>query len=153
VAEAAIHLWHDATNVIITNNTVANSHTGILVGGGDFYFSPGPDDYTAVYNNIVYDNYYGVIENGKTGTNNTYRNNLVYQNSVNWALQNGLTHTGTVTAAPQFSAYTRTGAPDFHLGASSPAIGKGTATNAYPSDFDGNPRNATTGYDIGAYQH
>jgi hypothetical protein len=153
VAEAAIHLWHDANNVIITNNTVANSHTGIIVGGGDFYYTAGPDDNTAVYNNIVYDNYYGISEVGKTGTHNTYRNNLVFQNTVNLTLKNGLTATGTVSAAPQFAGYTRTGKPDFHLASTSPAIGKGTATNAYPTDFDGDPRNATTGYDIGAYQH
>jgi hypothetical protein len=153
VAEAAIHLWHDANNVIITNNTVASSHTGIVVGGGDFYYTAGPDDYTAVYDNIVYDNYYGISEVGSTGTHNTYRNNLVYQNTVNLTLKNGLTATGTVSAAPQLASYTRTGTPDFHLTSTSPAIGKGTATNAYPTDFDGDPRNATTGYDIGAYQH
>jgi hypothetical protein len=153
VAEAAIHLWHDATNVIITNNTVTTSHTGIVVGGGDFYYTAGPDDYTAVYNNIVYDNYYGISEQGKTGVHNTYRNNLVYQNTVNWTLRNGLTHTGTVTSAPYFVGYTKTGTPNLHLTSSSPAIGRGTATNAYPTDFDGRPRNSSTGYDIGAYQH
>ena len=153
VAEAAIHLWHDATNVIITNNTVTTSHTGIVVGGGDFYYTAGPDDYTAVYNNIVYDNYYGISEVGKTGTHNTYRNNLVFQNTVNLTLKNGLTAAGTVSAAPQFASYTRAGTPDLHLASTSPAIGKGIAANAYPTDFDGDPRNATTGYDIGAYQH
>ncbi len=153
VAEAAIHLWHDATNVIITNNTVVASNTGIIVGGGDFYFTSGPNNNTAVYNNIVYDNKYGISEQGSTGTSNTYRNNLVYQNTYNWTLKNGLTHTGTVAAVPLFVSYTRTGTPDLHIQASSPAVGKGTATNALPYDFDNKPRNATTGYDIGAYQH
>jgi hypothetical protein len=153
VAAAAIHLWHDATNVIITNNTVVASHTGIIVGGGDYYHTSGPNNNTAVYNNIVYDNKYGISEQGQTGTSNTYRNNLVYQNTYNWTLKNGLSHTGTVAAVPQFVAYSRTGTPDLHLGSTSPAIGKGTATHALPYDFDNKPRNATTGYDIGAYQH
>jgi hypothetical protein len=153
VAEAAIHLWHDATNVIITGNTVTSSHTGIIVGGGDFYYTAGPDDYTAVHNNIVYDNTYGISEQGKTGTHNTYRNNLVYQNTYNWTLKNGLTHTGTVTAAPGFVAYSRSGTQDLHLSASSPAIGKGTSDQALPYDFDGKARTSATGYDIGAYQH
>ena len=153
VAEAAIHLWHDANNVIITNNTVTTSHTGIVVGGGDFYYTAGPDDNTAVYNNIVYDNYYGISEQGKTGVHNTYRNNLVYQNTVNWTLRNGLSNYNTVSSAPYFVSYTKTGTPNLHLTSSSPAIGRGTATNAYPTDFDGRPRNASTGYDIGAYQH
>jgi parallel beta-helix repeat protein len=153
VAEAAIHLWHDATNVIITNNTVAASNTGIIVGGGDFYYTSGGNNNTAVYNNIVYDNKYGISEQGSTGTSNTYRNNLVYQNTYNWTLRNGLTHTGTVSAVPQFVSYTRTGTPDLHIAAASPAVGKGTATNALPYDFDNKPRNSTTGFDIGAYQH
>jgi hypothetical protein len=153
VSEAAIHLWHDATNVIITGNTVTASHTGIIVGGGDYYYITGPNDYTSVHNNIVYDNVYGISEQGKTGTHNTYRNNLVYQNTYNWTLKNGLTHTGTVTAVPGFKAYSRSGTPDLHLATGSAAIGKGTATGVLPYDFDGKPRNATTGYDIGAYQH
>jgi hypothetical protein len=43
--------------------------------------------------------------------------------------------------------------PNFHLAAGSPAIGRGTATGALSTDIDGKPRNASTGYDIGAYQH
>ena len=81
VAEGGIHLWHDARNVVISNNTVTASNTGIIVGGGNFYFSKGPNDYTSVYSNIVYDNKMGISEQGKTGLNNVYRNNLVYQNS------------------------------------------------------------------------
>jgi hypothetical protein len=153
VSEAAIHLWHDATNVIITNNTVTASNTGIIVGSGDTYFLTGANDYSAVYNNIVYDNKYGISEQGKTGTHNTYRNNLVYKNTYNWTLKNGLTHTGTVSSEPYFTSYSRTGTSNFKPSLSSPAIGRGTATNAHPTDFAGRPRNATTGYDIGAYQH
>lgn len=153
VSEAAIHLWHDATNVIITNNTVASSNTGIIIGGGDFYHTTAGNDYSAVYNNIVYDNKYGISEQGKTGTHNTYRNNLVYQNTYNWTLQNGLSHSGTVSSAPLFAGYTRSGTPNLHLSSSSPAIGRGTSTYALSIDFDGKPRNWSTGYDIGAYQH
>ncbi|NHZ79722.1 DUF1565 domain-containing protein [Massilia sp. CCM 8695] len=154
VAEGAIHLWHDANNVIITNNTVTASHTGIIVGGGDYYHTTGPNNDTIVANNIVYDNAMGISEQGQTGTRNRYTNNLVFQNSTyNFSLKNGLKHSATVSADPQFVAYTRTGTPDLHLRPTSPAIGKGTATNAPPSDFDGKPRNADTGYDMGAYQH
>jgi len=154
VAEGAIHLWHDAANVIITNNTVTASNTGIIVGGGDFYFTSGPSDNNAVYNNIVYDNKMGISEQGKTGRNNTYRNNLVFQNSTyNWKLNNGLTHTSTITSSPLFVAYSRTGTPNLKLSASSPAIGRGTSAQALAYDFLERPRNATTGYDVGAYQH
>ncbi|MES3021336.1 MAG: DUF1565 domain-containing protein [Pseudomonadota bacterium] len=153
VAEAGIHLWHDANNVVIANNTVADSHTGIIVGGGDFYHTSGGATNTHVVNNIVYDNTYGISEQGKTGSNNTYRNNLVYQNSTyNWSLKNGLSHSGTVTSAPLFEGYTTTGTPNFKLSRSSPAIGRGTSIFALPTDYNGKTRSYATGFDIGAYQ-
>jgi hypothetical protein len=155
VAEAAIHLWHDATDVIITNNTVTNSGYGIIVGGGDFYFTSAGANNVFVANNIAYANKYGISEQGKTGTANKYQNNLVYQNSTyNISLRNGLKDSGTVGSNPLLVAYSATAAaPNFHLTSSSPAVGRGTATNAYATDLDGKARNASTGYDIGAYQH
>jgi hypothetical protein len=135
VGGAAIQLWHDANNVIISNNTVAASMTGILVGGGDYYHTRGPNDHTSVYNNIVYDNKYGIAEKGETGPNNTYRNNLVFQSSTaDWQLRNGLGHTGTVARPPEFVRYARRGGSDFRLRSSSPAIGKGNGVDigAYP---------------------
>ncbi|PWF41878.1 DUF1565 domain-containing protein [Massilia glaciei] len=153
VAEAGIHLWHDANNVVIANNTVADSHTGIVVGGGDFYHTSSGAVNTHVVNNIVYDNAYGISEQGKTGKNNTYRNNLVYQNSTyNWSLKNGLSHSGTVTSAPLFEGYATSGTPNFKLSRSSPAIGRGTSIFALPTDYNGKTRSYATGFDIGAYQ-
>ncbi|MED5620929.1 DUF4214 domain-containing protein [Ideonella sp. BN130291] len=155
IGQAAIHLWHDANDVKIINNTVSSSVFGIIVGGGDFYFNTAGANNVHVHNNIVFDNTYGISEQGKTGTSNTYKNNLVYQNpSYNWRLQNGLQPVNTVSANPLFVAYSRTAPmPDFHLTSSSPAIGRGVSTYVQPTDFEGKPRNANTGYDIGAYQH
>jgi hypothetical protein len=155
VGAVAIHLWHDATDVIITNNTVTSSNFGMVIGGGDFYYTSAGANNVYVANNIVYDNKYGISEQGKTGTANKYVNNLVFQNpTYNISLRNGLKDTGTISSNPLFKAYSKTAAtPDFHLTTSSPAIGRGTATNAYPTDLDGKPRNASTGYDLGAYQH
>lgn len=154
VAEAGIHLWHDARDVVITNNTVTQSNTGIIVGGGNFYHTQGPNDHTAVYSNIVYGNKMGISEQGKTGKNNSYRNNLVYNNSrFNWKLKNGLTHTGTVSSAPLFVEESLSGTPDLKPAGGSPAIGQATPTHAASTDFVGRARNARTGYDIGAFQH
>jgi hypothetical protein len=154
VGEAAIHLWHDATNVIITNNTIAKSHYGIIVGGGDFYFTSAGNNNTIVSNNIVYDNGIGIAEGGKTGTGNRYTNNLVYKNGTAFDLNNGLKATGTVSSDPLFVGYSATAAaPNFHLTSNSPAIGRGTATNAPLTDIEGKARNSTVGFDIGAYQH
>ncbi len=154
VAEGGIHLWHDAHNVIITNNTVTASNTGIIVGGGNFYHRSGGNDFTAVYSNIVYDNRMGISEQGKTGRNNTYRNNLVYQNSTyNWRLKNGLSHSGTVAAPPGFTSAARSGTPTLRPPPGSPAVGRATPLHADSIDFEGRPRNAQAGFDIGAYQH
>lgn len=154
VAEGGIHLWHDARDVVITNNTITASNTGIIVGGGNFYHSKGPNDYTAVYSNIVYDNRMGISEQGRTGPNNSYRNNLVYQNSrYNWRLKNDLSHSETVSAPPKFIAHAGDGPLNLKLSGDSPAIGKGTPELAESTDFEGHPRNAGAGYDIGAYQH
>ncbi|GAB3470728.1 hypothetical protein GCM10027321_41550 [Massilia terrae] len=155
VAQAAIHLWHDANHVTITNNTVTSSVFGIIVGGGDFYHTSAGADYTVVNSNIVFDNTYGISEQGTTGTHNSYSNNLVYQNSkYNISLKNGLTAKNTVSSNPLFVAYSRTATtPNYQLTSSSPAIGRGTSVGAAPTDIVGKPRNSTTGYDIGAYQH
>lgn len=154
IDSVAIHLWHDATNVNIANNTVFSSYTGILVGSGDYYHGSGPADYVNVSNNIVFDNINGVSEQGKTGTHNTYTNNLVYQNSgINWKLQNGLTHSADVTGNPQFVSYIRTGGGDYHLGSSSPAINKGSVTYGPLTDLDGNVRPQGGAMDIGAYEY
>jgi hypothetical protein len=155
IGEAAIHLWHDANHVTITNNTITSSHYGIIVGGGDFYKTTAGDDYTVVNSNIVYDNTYGISEQGKTGTHNSYSNNLVYGNTgSNISLRNGLTAKNTIAKNPLFTSYSRTAtAPNFKPTAASPAIGKGTPVGAYPTDIVGRPRNSSTGFDIGAYQH
>ncbi len=153
IGGAAIQLWHDAKNVVISNNTVAASMTGILVGGGDFYHTRGPNDFTTVHNNIVYDNKYGISEQGETGPNNTYRNNLVFQSATaDWQLRNGLTHSGTIARAPEFIRYARRGGSDFRLRSTSPAIGKGTPEHAPLTDAVGKMRVHANGVDIGAYQ-
>jgi hypothetical protein len=122
------------------------------VGGGDFYHTKGPNDFTHVHNNIVYDNKYGISEHGSTGLHNTYRNNLVFQNSsADWQLRNGLAHSGTVARAPQFVRYARRGEPDFRLRGVSPAIGKGFEEHAPFDDAAGKDR-PKAAIDIGALQ-
>jgi hypothetical protein len=152
VAEAGIHLWHDANNVVITNNTITGSNTGIIVGGGNFYHTKGPNDHTRVYSNIVYGNQMGISEQGRTGTNNSYRNNLVYRNArYNWSLKSGMTHSGTVSSPPLFMGEDAN-VPNLRPSRSSPAVGQASPTHAAATDFEGRARNSRTGYDIGAYQ-
>lgn len=89
IGAAAIHLWHDAHDVTIKSNTVFGSKYGIIVGGGDFYHRRDPADNIHVSHNIVFENGYGISEQGSVGYNNSYRGNMVYQNGVNWSLKTG----------------------------------------------------------------
>ena len=154
VAETGILLWHDAHRILVANNTVTASETGILVGGGDFFHTKGPNDFTRVVNNIVYDNRRGIVELGLTGSNNSYRNNLVFHNpDGDWKLAQGMSHSGTVAADPVFIDYSRDGTPDFRLAAGSPAIGKGIDSGQRGPDFYGKVRMPAMPVDIGAAQH
>jgi hypothetical protein len=107
-----------------------------------------------VYNNIVFDNRYGVSDQGGSGRRNSYRNNLVFKNSeADWRLAPGIVHAGTVAAAPGFMEYSRQGTPDFRLAERSPAIGKGLERGADGPDFFGKMRARAATVDIGACQH
>ncbi|MGZ5201899.1 MAG: hypothetical protein ACXWC4_19240 [Telluria sp.] len=151
---AAIHLYHEATAVKVINNTVAASNVGIVVGTGEYRGAAVEHKDSLIYNNIAYDNNIGIQEwvgrGGIMGIN-YYKNNLVTQNRRDWdGMINAVT--GTQLADPAFVAYAKTQLlPNFHLAATSGAIGKGTTSNAHQADFDGRPR-APDGSCIGAYE-
>jgi parallel beta-helix repeat protein len=155
-----IHLWHAATGVTISNNTVfGNGYGGIVVGAvsGEFPGGSGVDDNTLVTNNIVFRNGlrsdaqgYGIEEFGDIGHNNHYVSNLVSQNGpADLNLTNG--SQGTINANPLFNNYQDDGSGDYHLQAGSPAIGAGTALGQPSVDFDNGSR-PQGGDDLGAYQ-
>ena len=152
VSGDAITTWHDARNVKIINNTVFASRTGIMIGGGDYYHTRGPNDNSQVSNNIVYDNDAGILEYGDTGLNNIYSNNLVFRNRMNLRLRNGLVPTGTVSADPKFARYDASGAGDYRLTGDSPAVDAGRRTDAPTTDLDGVTRPQCGEIDIGAYE-
>ncbi|MCW2238635.1 right-handed parallel beta-helix repeat-containing protein [Azospirillum canadense] len=151
-AGAGIHLWHDARDLVIVNNTLFQNHIGAWIGANEHYRHQGPADRITFANNIVYDNRgYGIVEGGETGTNNRYMTNLVFGNGTDIRLQNGLTATGTITADPGFLRYAPDGGGDYRPGPGSPAIGAGTVAVAPPSDLSGGPQDAAV--DIGAFAH
>jgi hypothetical protein len=112
VAAAGIHLWHDANDVVVTNNTVSWSTHGIIVGGGDFYWRTAGADNIRVQRNVLHDNLYGVSETGKTGCNNVYRDNLAFNNTYNWSLKACVTITSPVNANPRLATRACPGAPE-----------------------------------------
>lgn len=150
VAGAAIHLWHDASHVVVQANTVVASGIGILVGAGDFYHGAGPNDYTRVERNIVYDNDLGILEHGATGPANSFSDNLVHANAAgDWRLAEGRRHTGTIDAPPQFAAYTLEDSPDdvpdFRLRPGSPALAPPPRAGTGPPGATTALREATIG--------
>ncbi len=153
VEACGIHLWHAATDITISNNLVFKTNScGIIVGAGD---SPGgvTADNMIVSNNIVIDGgQYGIIESGRTGANNRYLNNLVYNSGTNWRLSTG-SQSSSINADPKLVNYKPDGTGDYHLAEGSPAIDKGVSTGAPSTDLGGISRPQGAGYDIGAYEY
>jgi len=153
VGAAGLHLWHDAHNIDIINNTVFASGYGVIVGAGDEYFYFAGANNVHVANNIFFDNERGISEQGNTGTGNTYVNNIVFKNSIsNISLRNGLVAKGTIAADPGFINYLRAGGGNYHLASNSPGVDRGTSNKAPPQDLDNVARPQGPAVDIGAYE-
>lgn len=149
-----IHLWHAASGVIISANTVFNNgSSGLVVGAGGEPKGSRADNCLVSNNIFTYNNRYGFVESGSTGTHNRYIRNLAYQNKLGpLQLQNGDIAPDTVNADPKFVNYTGDSNGDYHLGTGSPAIRAGSAEGAPPDDIEGRPRSTSSEIDIGAYQ-
>ena len=78
-----------------------------------------------------------IIETGRTGPHNQYKNNLVYGGNTNISLANGLQATGTVKADPQFVNNTGNASGNYRVQMTSPARGTGLALAGVLTDFDG----------------
>ena len=146
---AGIAVSHDASNLIISNNTVVNNGSGIHMSGSGFYHSTTRMmDYVDVANNIVVNNGESGIRNtGIHGTHNTYTNNLVYGNGQYSVVVRNATAVGTITKDPQFVSST-----DFRLKSTSPAINAGDARYAPTTDLLGVRRPVNGRDDLGAYE-
>lgn len=158
VSSYGIHLWHAATRVTIANNTLfANGSTsmggGIVLGNGD---GPGGGvlNDTRVVNNIVYDNPgASIIEfcyrgHECTGANNTFANNLVFNNGRPISLRRGRAK-NTIAADPQFVDYRPDGSGNYQLRPGSPAIARGLRLTAAAAGGSAS-MHARGGADLGA---
>src|SRR3954453_16465556 len=117
--------WHNAKDISFINNTIDQvGGTGVLVGSN----GSGTGGGFVVENNIVSNAANGIYEEGTTGSNNIYIDNLLYNISgTQLHLQNGLTASGTISGNP---VYVNAAAGNYQLGAGSPAINAGTSYRA-----------------------
>jgi hypothetical protein len=137
--------------LLIANNLLYhNGADGILIGAGD---APGgvADSGMLVANNMILDHPVSIwgkdqtiVESGLTGTHNKYVNKLIWKNKQGLVLQDGVVAVGTMNADPRLVNYEANGSRDYHLSASSPAIGAGILMGVPRIDFDGWPRPTTT---------
>ena len=85
-----IQTWHAANNMTIYGNTSIGGVVDITLGAGDSGMIPGGVQNSLVENNIcIGATSVGLQEHGTTGSNNVFRNNLVYNNPTNLDLLHG----------------------------------------------------------------
>lgn len=160
-----IHLWHAASHVTITNNTVLRNRSGgIIIGSGDKPCSTTGcegNDYTVVRNNIIAYNgnrnltvpSHGIIEEaasgGRIGSHNEYSNNLSYQNQGEDFLLHEKRCENCITGRDPGFVSIPTG--NFHLRKDSPARTAGTTRDAPERNYEGKKITASGQVHIGAF--
>jgi hypothetical protein len=149
-----IHLWHAASDVVISGNTSFNNgSSGLVVGAGDKPQGNRADNCLVSNNIFAYNSRYGFVESGNTGTHNRYIKNVSYENKLgSFQLQNGNMAADTIQADPQFVNYTGDSSGDYRLKPGSPLLRSGSREGAPVDDIEGRTRSALPGIDIGAYQ-
>lgn len=146
-----ITLSHDAYDIDVANNTLVANGTGIHINGAGFVDNTtGLIDFINCSNNIgAFAKRYCIRNASNIGNNNTYTNNLSYQNDLGDLSVQNATPTGTLTSNPLF---TDAANHDYTLQAGSPAINSGLSTYAPTTDINGVSRPQGTSVDRGAYE-
>jgi len=162
-AGCGINLWHAANATVVSNNLVfGNEEHGISVGTNTSNTNGEIGDHFIVSNNISIENaLLGIRERIGVGSHDQFLNNIVYgsgdapfgDEKYNWPSAVGSRDIATITQDVQFVNYQSNGSGDFHLQATSPAIGAGTTIGAPSTDFDGKPRPQGKAVDIGPFEH
>jgi hypothetical protein len=146
----------DASNVDIYNNTIYGMQRGI-----DFNYGTNAAGSFIIRNNLIVNSTeFGLrvvslyVPYVSSNYNDFYGNATdVVWNSSYWTLAQFKANTSNDYNSISANAVFVTAGSDFHLKSTSPAIDKGTATNAPLTDFDGTTRPQGAGYDMGAYEY
>jgi len=151
------HGWaiqrYDGHGTLVTGLTIANN---TFVGAnpqrpGQIIIATPTTDLLIV-NNIFYGPREAAVWFDTPGLRDvTVTHNLTSAGPVSTGLTTGVAFSGNLdNVDPRFVSADRV---DFHLQATSPAIGAGSLLSVVSNDFDGAPRPAAGGYTIGAYEY
>lgn len=148
-----IHAWHAANGLVFSNNLVYKCvEGGLTIGAGDEPYGRVADNFVVTNNISAYNGKYGIDENGATGNNNLYKNNLVYKNGwTGFDLKSGRSHQNTLTSDPRLVNLNLSGTGDYHPTSSSPGINTGTQLGAQSNDIEGKVRKGNP--DIGPHEY
>lgn len=160
---SCIQAAHNATNVIVTNNTIVNCNRGGITIG----FSANTIANSTISNNIVANadptnaglGSIDISSSSGCSTSTIYRNNLLYPNTYLNGCSGTITPSGTQTGSNSttFVNYTGSSSGDYHLRSGSTGIDTGTTACASSGcvttiDLDFSVRPQGAAYDIGAYE-
>ena len=142
--------WLIANNVFASHNpNPYTQHYGQIIFWTQYGYAPSN---ITIQNNISYDTPTTFIYPYYQGNQGYYiYNNLVQSGSLIFGQPSTPNYTSSGNIIGQDPKFVNPATRDFHLQATSPAIGKGLLTNAPTYDFDGNARGSTI--DIGAYEY
>jgi hypothetical protein len=151
-----IQCWHACNDMVVVNNLVFDNDEGGIVIGGEYDEETGEGgtvDNSLVANNVVVRNgREGIREGGRSGPDNRFVNNLLWDNELDEILIDSGEETGTMVEDPQFLNFRLDGSGDYRLDASSPAVDSGTFDMAPPVAIDSTSRPQSRGVDMGPYE-
>jgi hypothetical protein len=134
----------------VNNLSFANLEYGVGVNGSL--------SGSVVANNILVGNGLAAVKTWSSTSNTQITNNIMFGNASTVMKDGSATEQGTISSDPQLVSYQAqpSGTVDYNNyrpKAGSPAIDKGTTTNAPKIDFDGNTRPQGSGVDIGPFEY
>jgi hypothetical protein len=172
-----VHIYTGDLNVRANNNIVRNNNifgNGYVEGGAGIILSSG--DGNTAYNNLLWNNEYGIKVAYENPSNTMVYNNTIYANSgdgiaistdsTTTVIQNNVIYANgwsdihnngvgsildhnLVGTDPRF---VNAAAGDFHLQSGSPAIDAGVMLSAVTTDIMDTPRPQGAAHDIGAFE-
>jgi hypothetical protein len=136
---------HPMKNIYVVNNTFYNNGNNSWGGGVSIENSDAEN--VVIRNNLCSQNVFYQIQVETSVKNLTVDHNLI----------DGYRGYDTETYGTDYvegdPLFVSASGADFHLQQNSPAIDKGSSSDAPGNDYEGNPRPHGNGYDIGAYEY